>query len=37
MNKEDFQVTPQPLGLPPGLSYDDTEDLIEAVEGPEHK
>jgi len=28
---------PLPLRLPPGLSYDDVEELIEALEGPEHK
>jgi hypothetical protein len=25
------------LGLPPGLSYDNVEDLIEAIEGTTHK
>jgi len=25
------------LGLPPGLSYDNVEDLMEAIEGTTHK
>jgi len=32
-----FVVTPRPLGLPEGLSYDNIEELIEALEGPAHK
>lgn len=32
-----FIVRPRPLGLPPGLSYDDVEELVEALEGPAHK
>ena len=32
-----FVVHPLPLGLPPGLSYDNVEELLEAVEGPAHK
>ena len=32
-----FVVEPRPLGLPPGLSYDDVEGLLEALEGPGHK
>jgi len=32
-----FVVHPRPLGLPPGLSYDDVEELVEALEGPAHK
>jgi len=32
-----FSVHPRPLGLPPGLSYDHVEDLIEALEGPLHR
>lgn len=32
-----FSVRPRPLGLPPGLSYDNVEDLIEALEGPLHR
>ncbi len=32
-----FLVTPRKLGLPPGLSYDNVEELLEAVEGPAHR
>lgn len=32
-----FVVRPLPMGLPPGLSYDNVEELLEAVEGPLHK
>lgn len=32
-----FTVRAKPLGLPPGTSYDNVADLIEAVEGLEHK
>jgi hypothetical protein len=32
-----FVVRPRPLGLPPGLSYDNVEELLEALEGPIHK
>lgn len=32
-----FRVEPWPLGLPSGLSYDNIEQLLEAVEGPNHK
>jgi len=32
-----FVVTPLPLGLREGLSYDKIEDLIEALEGPMHR
>jgi hypothetical protein len=32
-----FVVTPRPLGLHPGLSYDNVEALIETLEGPAHK
>jgi len=32
-----FVVKPRPLGLPPGLSYDNIEDLIEQLEGPLHR
>ena len=35
--KKPFVVTPLPLSLPPGLSYDNVEELIEALEGPLHK
>jgi hypothetical protein len=30
-------VTPRKLGLPPGLSYDNVEELLEALEGATHK
>ena len=32
-----FVVNPRPLGLPAGLSYDNVEELLEALEGPAHK
>jgi hypothetical protein len=32
-----FSVHPRPLGLPPGLSYDNVEDVIEALESPLHR
>ena len=32
-----FAVTPRKLGLPPGLSYDNVEQLLDALEGPAHK
>ena len=32
-----FVVRPLPLQLPHGLSYDNVEELIEALEGPLHK
>lgn len=32
-----FVVTPHPLGLSPGLSYDNIGELLEMLEGPEHK
>jgi hypothetical protein len=32
-----FVVQARPLGLPPGLSYDNVEELIEQFEGPFHK
>ena len=35
--RKPFVVHPRPLGLPQGLSYDDVEELIEALEGPAHK
>jgi hypothetical protein len=35
--RKKFVVTPRPLGLPPGLSYDNVEELIEALEGPAHR
>ena len=30
-------IEPRPMGLPPGLSYDKVEELIEYLEGPLHK
>jgi hypothetical protein len=36
-DRKRFLVHPRPLGLPPGLSYDNVEDLIEAIEGTTHK
>lgn len=35
--RKQFQVHPRPLGLPSGLSYDNVEDLIEALEGATHR
>ena len=35
--RKKFVVKPLPMGLPPGLSYDNVEELIEALEGPLHK
>lgn len=32
-----FSVHPRPLGLPPGLNYDNVEELVEALEGPLHQ
>ena len=32
-----FVVTPRKLGLPAGLSYDNVEPLLEALEGPAHR
>jgi hypothetical protein len=32
-----FVVHPRPLGLPPALSYDNVEELVEALEGTTHK
>jgi len=34
---EPFGITPRPLGLPPELSYDSIEELIEALEGADHR
>jgi hypothetical protein len=36
-NRKPFVVTPLRLGLPPGLSYDKVEDLLEALEGATHR
>jgi hypothetical protein len=35
--RKPFVVTPRRLGLPPGLAYDNVEQLLEAVEGPAHR
>jgi hypothetical protein len=32
-----FKVRPRKLGLPPGLSYDNVEQLIESLEGRQHR
>ncbi len=32
-----FAVRPRRLGLPPGLSYDNVEELIESLEGLRHR
>ena len=32
-----FVVTPKPMGLPPGLTYDKVEELLEALDGVTHK
>jgi hypothetical protein len=36
-NRKPFVVRPLPLKLPPGLRYDNVEELLEALEGPAHK
>jgi len=35
--RKKFVVKPFAMGLPPGLSYDNVEELIEMLEGPLHK
>lgn len=35
--RKPFVVTSRKLGLPPGLSYDNVEQLLEALEGPAHR
>lgn len=32
-----FELAPRKLGLPPGMSYDNVEDLIERVTTPLHR
>jgi hypothetical protein len=32
-----FVVAPRKMGLPPGLTYDNIEQLLEALEGPAHR
>lgn len=36
-HRKRFVVHPRSLGLPTGLSYDDIEELVEAIEGAAHK
>jgi hypothetical protein len=36
-NRKPFVVTPRKLGLPAGLSYDNVEELLQALEGAAHK
>jgi hypothetical protein len=35
--RKKFVVHPRPLGLPTGLSYDNVEELVAALEGQAHK
>lgn len=35
--RKPFVVAPRKLGLPPGLTYDNVEQLLDAVEGPAHR
>jgi hypothetical protein len=35
--RKKFVVKPRALGLPPGLSYDNIGELLEALEGPYHR
>jgi len=35
--RKKFVVKPLAMGLPPGLSYDNVGELLEALEGPRHK
>jgi hypothetical protein len=32
-----FKVVPRDLGLPPGLNYDNVEELLDILEGPYRK
>jgi hypothetical protein len=32
-----FVVKPRAMGLPPGLSYDNIGELLDAIEGPLHR
>jgi hypothetical protein len=36
-SRKKFVVKPLPMGLPPGLSYDNVGELLEALEGPLHR
>jgi len=35
--RKPFFVTPINVGLPPGLNYDNLEQIIEFLEGPSHR
>lgn len=35
--KKRFVVTPVAMGLKPGLSYDSIPELLEKIEGPQHR
>ena len=35
--RQRFVMTTRPMGLPAGLSYDNIEELLEAVEGKDHR
>lgn len=35
-SRKTFVVAPRKLGLPPGLSYDNVQQLLESVEGGTH-
>jgi hypothetical protein len=35
--RKKFAVKPLPMGLPSGLSYDNIGELLDAIEGPEHR
>ncbi len=37
VERKPFEITPRPMGLPPGLSYDCIAELLEQVEGPNHR
>ena len=32
-----FTVKPRAMGLPSGMTYDSVAELLEAIEGPEHR
>ena len=35
--RKPFAVNPRPLGLPPGMSYDNIEELLESIEGDAYR
>jgi hypothetical protein len=37
LKRKPFVVQPRRLGLPLGLSYDNVEELLEAIEGTAHR